>query len=121
MKMIEGAMAIASSNSLRSYRVTRRNLTHLLLALSTHAAHDLGRADADERHSQLAAHCTGEERLTTTRRTVKQDSAGRVDSDVRVDFGVGKGVLDEFANILENAIDSGQIRVRMKECTVMTH
>lgn len=52
---------------------------------------------------------------------MKQDSAGRVDSDVRVDFGVGKGVLDEFANILENAIDSGQIRVRMKECTVMTH
>lgn len=114
-------MAIASSNSFRSYRVTRRNLTHLLLALSTHAAHDLGRADADERHSQLAAHCTREERLATARRTVKQDSAGRVDSDVRVDFGVGKGVLDEFANILENAIDSGQVGVRMKECTTMTH
>ena len=121
MKMIEGAMAIASSNSFRSYRVTRRNLTHLLLALSTHAAHDLGRADADERHSQLAAHCTREERLATTRRTVKKDSAGRVDSDVRVDFGVGQGVLDEFTNVLENTVNSCQVGVRMKECTTMTH
>lgn len=114
-------MAIASSNSFRSYRVTRRNLTHLLLALSTHAAHDLGRADADERHSQLAAHCTREERLATARRTVKKDSAGRVDSDVRVDLGVGKGVFDEFANILKNAVNSRQIGVRMKECTTMTY
>lgn len=114
-------MAIASSNSFRSYRVTRRNLTHLLLALSTHAAHDLGRADANERHSQLAAHCTGEERLATTRGTVKKNSAGRVDSDVRVDFGVGQRVLDKFANVLENAVNSRQIGVRMKECKTMTH
>lgn len=48
---------------------------------------------------------------------MEQDATRRVNSDVRVDLGVGERVLDELADVLQNSVDSGQIRVEMKDKT----
>lgn len=48
---------------------------------------------------------------------MEQNATRRVNSDVRVDLGVRERVLDELADVLQNAIDSGQIRVEMKDTT----
>lgn len=91
--------------------------TYLLLTLATHAADNLRRANADQRNAQFAANSTRQQRLATAGRSVEQDATRRVDSDVRVDLGVGERVLDELADVLQNSVDSGQIRVEMKDKT----
>ena len=65
----------------------------------------------------LATNSTRQQRLATAGRSVEQDATRRVDSDVRVDLGVGERVLDELADVLQNSVDSGQIRVEMKDTT----
>ena len=58
-----------------------------------------------------------QQRLATAGRSVEKDATRRVNSDVCVDLRVGERVLDELADVLQNPVDSCQIRVEMKDET----
>ena len=87
-------------------------LPQLLFALAAHAAHHLGGADAQKRNADLSSHRLRQQRLATARGTVQENASGRVDSDVCVDLRMREWVLDEFADVLENAVNSRKVTVQ---------
>lgn len=113
MKIREGAIAIASSKSFRSY-IEASHHRNVFFALSAHSAHDFRRADAHHRDAQLPADRTRQKRFAAARGAVEEDSAGRNHADFVVDLGAAEWIPDQFLDVLQNVVDSREIALGLR-------
>ena len=113
IKIREGAIAIASSNSFRSYIETGHN-RNVFFALSTHSAHDFRSADAHHRDAQFPADRTRQKRFAAAGRAVEEDSTGRNHADFVVDLGAAERIPDQFLDVLQNVVDSREIALGLR-------
>ena len=113
IKIREGAIAIASSKSFRSY-IESCHHADVLFALSAHSAHDFRRADAHHRDAQLATDRTREKRFAAAGRTVEEDAARRNHADFVVDLGAAERIPNQFLDVLQNVVDSREIALGLR-------
>jgi len=81
-------------------------------SLSNVLLHELRSTDSDEPTVGVMSDCTGEQGLSSSRRTVKEDSLGLSDSESVEEFWVFDGQFDDLLDLLDLLVETSDHLVR---------